>query len=51
MSHSFWEGHVSEYLWEAYLPEDLEPGVHVIHVTAEDDWWEYENKRLIRITD
>ena len=49
MSHSYWEGHVSEYLWEGKLPLNLEPGVHVIHVMAEDDWWEYEGKRIIRV--
>ena len=42
--------HTSPHIWQATLGQTLEPGTHVIEVRAEDDWWHYEGRRLIRVT-
>lgn len=39
----------SRHLWQAFLPEGLEPGFHAIDVRAEDKWAVYEGRRLIRV--
>src|SRR6056297_2927165 len=49
MEYSFWGGHVSEYIWEGDLPAGLNPGFHVIHVRAVDDWWEYKGRRIMKV--
>lgn len=40
---------VSEHLWVAEPGRVIDPGVHVIHVRAVDDWHEYEGRRLIYV--
>ncbi len=37
------------HVWEALLPDDLQPGVHVIHVEGNDKWWNYSGSRILRI--
>ena len=39
----------SETIWEAEVSDLLEPGIHVIHIRARDEWWKYEGKRLVHI--
>ncbi len=39
----------SEHIWEASVKPELKPGVHFIQINAQDDWYEYEGKRLIHI--
>jgi hypothetical protein len=38
---------VSEHLWEGQPGMELEPGAHIIHVRARDEWWEYEGRHII----
>ncbi|TVS14832.1 MAG: metallophosphoesterase [Planctomycetaceae bacterium] len=40
----------SQHIWTTTIGRSLEPGTHVIEVRAEDDWWSYEGRRLIRVT-
>ena len=42
--------HPSQHLWQATIGQPLAPGTHVIEVRAQDDWWSYEGRRLIRVT-
>ncbi len=42
--------HPSQHIWQAAIGRTLEPGTYVIEVRAEDDWWNYEGRRLIRVT-
>jgi hypothetical protein len=40
---------LSEHLWEAQPGKSLEPGVHVIHIRAKDDWWVYQGRHIIHV--
>lgn len=39
----------SEHIWSAGYKLNIAPGVHIIHVKATDQWWNYEGKRLLHI--
>jgi hypothetical protein len=39
----------SEHIWEAEITDQLDPGIYVIYVRAEDEWWKYKGKRLVHI--
>ena len=39
------------HLWQAVLPGGLDAGAHTITVRAEDEWYSYEGRRIIRVTD
>ncbi len=34
-------------LWQAEIPEKLEPGMHLIHIRSKDRWWEHEGKKIL----
>lgn len=40
-----------KHLWKATISEDLEPGTYTIYVRAEDEWANFEGRRMIRITE
>jgi hypothetical protein len=39
----------ARHLWKTVLPENLDPGTYTLHVRAEDDWHNYDGRRIIRI--
>jgi len=39
----------SEHIWSAEFKLNLTPGVHVIHVKATDQWWDYEGSKLLHV--
>lgn len=39
------------HLWQATLPESLEPGTYTITVRTEDEWYSYEGRRIIRVVE
>lgn len=41
----------ARHLWRTSLPQMLEPGTYTISVRAEDEWYQYEGKRIIRVTE
>ena len=40
---------ISEHIWEALPGIRLQPGAHMIHVRARDDWWEYTGNQLLYV--
>ena len=40
---------VSVQLWVAELDISMDPGVYLLKVKAEDDWWNYEGSRLLHV--
>jgi len=40
---------VSDHIWEAEHEGKLDPGVYLIYVKAEDEWWQYEGRRLLHV--
>ncbi len=40
---------VSKHIWETQTLNSFSPGVYLIEVKAEDDWWEYEGRRLLHV--
>src|SRR5690606_30973499 len=37
----------SEHIWEASVKPELKPGVYTVHIIANDDWFEYQDEKLI----
>ncbi len=36
-------------LWQAKIPEALDPGIHLIHVRSMDRWWRHDGNKIIRV--
>jgi 3',5'-cyclic AMP phosphodiesterase CpdA len=47
---NYWSEDLSSHIWEARLPNDLQPGSHVIHVTAIDQFGQtLEGQKIFEI--
>jgi hypothetical protein len=40
---------VSEHIWVCEQEVNLDPGVYVINIKSNDEWWEYEGRRLLYV--
>lgn len=40
---------VSQHIWEAKVEPSLSPGVYLIEIKAQDNWWNYEGYKLVRV--